>query len=100
MVVKPLHFITRGKKGILQPAIKCRGREYLRIIYGPNYDAPENLSRLKQRGLGRKRSMASREFALGLEALYRFVEFAPATRIHQAVFGVLALESEPVDPSL
>lgn len=100
MVVKPLQFIARGKKGVLQPAIKCRGREYLRIIYGPNYDAPENLDRLKKRGLGRKRSMASREFALGLEALFRFVEFAPATRVHQAVFGVLAMESEPVDPTL
>ncbi|HEX6121440.1 MAG TPA: polynucleotide kinase-phosphatase [Dongiaceae bacterium] len=100
MVVKPLQFIARGKHGLLQPAIKCRGREYLRIIYGANYDAPENLDRLKKRGLGRKRSMASREFALGLEALYRFVEFAPATHVHQAVFGVLALESEPVDPCL
>jgi protein phosphatase len=100
MVVKPLDFAARGGRGLLQPAIKCRGREYLRIIYGPNYDAPENLERLKKRGLGRKRSLASREFVLGLEALHRFVEFAPATHVHQAVFGVLALESEPVDPAL
>jgi protein phosphatase len=100
MVVKPREFIARGKRGLLQPAIKCRGREYLRIIYGPDYDRPENLSRLKQRGLGTKRSMAIREFALGLEALHRFVEHAPLTRVHQCVFGVLAMESEPVDPRL
>ncbi|WP_157215357.1 polynucleotide kinase-phosphatase [Flavisphingomonas formosensis] len=100
MVVKPLDFIARGQKGPLQPAIKCRGREYLRIIYGPDYDRPENLSRLKKRGLGHKRSMAMREFALGLEALHRFVEHAPLTRVHQAVFGVLAMETEPVDPRL
>jgi protein phosphatase len=100
MVVKPLDFIARGKKGLLQPAIKCRGREYLRIIYGPHYDRPENLERLKKRGLGHKRSMALREFALGLEALHRFVEHAPLTRVHQCVFGVLAMESEPVDPRL
>ena len=100
MVVKPVSFIARGKKGLLQPAIKCRGREYLRIIYGPGYDRPENLDRLKKRGLGQKRAMAIREFALGLEALYRFVEHAPLTRVHQCVFGVLAMESEPVDPRL
>jgi len=100
MVVKPLDFVTRGGRGLLQPAIKCRGREYLRIIYGPDYDQPENLLRLKKRGLGQKRSMALREFALGLEALHRFVEHAPLTRVHQCVFGVLAMESEPVDPRL
>ena len=100
MVVKPLDFVARGKRGLLQPAIKCRGREYLRIIYGPHYDRPENLARLKGRGLGQKRSMALREFALGLEALERFVEHAPLTRVHQCVFGVLAMESEPVDPRL
>lgn len=100
MVVKPLSFIARGKRGLLQPAIKCRGREYLRIIYGPDYDRPENLARLKKRGLGQKRAMAIREFALGLEALRRFVEHAPLTRVHQCVFGVLAMETEPVDPRL
>ncbi len=100
MVVKPLDFIARGKKGLLQPAIKCRGREYLRIIYGQHYGRPENLERLKKRGLGHKRSMALREFALGLEALHRFVEHSPLTRVHQCVFGVLAMESEPVDPRL
>jgi protein phosphatase len=100
MVVKPLSFIAGGKKGLLQPAIKCRGREYLRIIYGPDYDRPENLERLKKRGLGQKRAMAIREFALGLEALRRFVEHAPLTRVHQCVFGVLAMETEPVDPRL
>ena len=100
MVVKPASFIARGKRGLLQPAIKCRGAEYLRIIYGPDYDRPENIVRLKARGLGQKRSMAMREFALGLEALHRFVEHAPLTRVHQCVFGVLAMESEPVDPRL
>lgn len=100
VVVKPLSFVARGERGMLQPAIKCRGREYLRIIYGPDYDRPEHLERLKQRGLGHKRSMALREFALGLEALHLFVEHAPLTRVHQCVFGVLAMESEPVDPRL
>lgn len=100
MVVKPLDFVARGGRGLLQPAIKCRGREYLRIIYGPHYDSPEILQRLRKRGLGHKRSMALREFALGLEALKRFVEHAPLTRVHQCVFGVLAMESEPVDPRL
>lgn len=100
MVVKPLAFVARGGKGLLQPAIKCRGREYLRINYGPDYDRPENLARLRKRGLGQKRSMALREFALGLEALHRFVDHSPLTRVHQCVFGVLAMESEPVDPRL
>lgn len=100
MVVKPYDFITYGTKGVLQPAVKCRGKEYLRIIYGPEYDAPENLERLKNRSLSRKRSLAIREFALGLESLERFVKKEPLRRIHESVFGVLALESEDVDPRL
>jgi protein phosphatase len=100
MVVKPLDWIIRGKKGLVQPAVKCRGKEYLRIIYGPDYDSEENLSRLRNRGLGRKRSLALREFALGIEALERFVRKEPLRRVHECVFGVLALESEPVDPRL
>ena len=100
MVVKPLDFVVRGSKGLVQPAVKCRGREYLRIIYGPDYDAEENLSRLRNRGLGAKRSLALREFALGIEALERFVRKEPLRRVHECVFGVLALESEPVDPRL
>lgn len=100
MVVKPLDFITQGKKGLTQPAIKCRGREYLRIIYGPDYDTEKNLQRLRNRHLGRKRSLAIREFSLGIEALERFVRREPLRRVHECVFGVLALESEPVDPRL
>jgi protein phosphatase len=100
MVVKPKTFIARGKRGLVQPAVKCRGREYLRIIYGPDYTAPENLERLRERGLGTKRSMALREFALGVEALERFARGDPLYRVHECVFGVLAMESEPVDPRL
>jgi protein phosphatase len=100
MVVKPLDFVVRGPRGLVQPAVKCRGREYLRIIYGPEYDAPENLVRLRSRGLGGKRSLALREFALGVESLERFVRQEPLRRVHECVFGVLALESEPVDPRL
>lgn len=100
MVVKPMDFITRGADGLLQPALKCRGREYLRIIYGPDYDEPKNLERLRRRGLSAKRSLASREFCLGVEALMRFVGMQPLRLVHECVFGVLALESEPVDPRL
>ncbi len=100
MVVKPRQFVAGGAKGLLQPAVKCRGREYLRIIYGPEYTFAENLSRLRRRGLGAKRSLALREFALGIEALERFVRREPLRRVHECVFGVLALESEPVDPRL
>ena len=100
MVVKPLDFIARGKRGLVQPAVKCRGQEYLRIIYGPEYTFNDNLSRLRSRGLGAKRSLALREFALGIEGLERFVRHEPLRRVHECVFGVLALESEPVDPRL
>ena len=100
MVVKPLDFIMRGPKGLLQPAVKCRGREYLRIIYGPEYTAPANLVRLRARGVGAKRNLALREFALGVEGLTRFVQGEPLRRVHECAFGVLALESEPVDPRL
>ena len=100
MVVKPMEGIVRGRRGIMQPGIKCRGPEYLRIIYGPEYRLPENLERLRKRSLGRKRGLALREFALGVEALERFSRGEPRWRVHECVFGVLALESEPVDPRL
>ena len=100
MVVKPLDFVARGRRGIAQPAVKCRGPEYLRIIYGLEYTLPENIERLRSRGLRIKRSLALREFALGIEGLERFVRKEPLRRVHECVFGVLALESEPVDPRL
>jgi len=101
MVVKPLDALTRTAEGrLVQPGIKCRGREYLRIIYGPEYTRPDNLTRLRRRFLNHKRSLAIREYALGLEALDRLAEGEPLWRVHEAVFGVLALESEAVDPRL
>ncbi|MFF9125295.1 polynucleotide kinase-phosphatase [Streptomyces sp. NPDC014889] len=101
MVVKPLGALVRGETGrLVQPGIKCRGREYLRIIYGPEYTRPDNLARLRHRSLHHKRSLAIREYALGLEALDRLADGEPLWRVHEAVFGVLALESEPVDPRL
>jgi protein phosphatase len=100
MVVKPAQTVHRGPKGLAQPGIKCRGPEYLRIIYGPEYSIPANLARLRVRNVGRKRALALREFALGIEALERFVAGEPLYRVHECVFGVLALESEPVDPRL
>ncbi|MFI0812348.1 polynucleotide kinase-phosphatase [Streptomyces echinatus] len=101
MVVKPLGALVRDPEGrLVQPGIKCRGREYLRIVYGPEYTRPDNLARLRQRFLNHKRSLALREYALGLEALDRLAGGEPLWRVHEAVFGVLALESEPVDPRL
>jgi len=100
MVVKPLDFVSRKGGKLLQPALKCRGREYLRIIYGPEYTLPENLERLRRRGLARKRSLALREYALGIEGMERFVRREPLRRVHECAFGVLALESDPIDPRL
>ncbi len=100
MVVKPAAGLVRGPRGLAQPGVKVRGREYLRIIYGPDYAEPGNLARLRDRNLGRKRSLALREYALGIEALERAAAGEPLWRVHEAVFGVLALESEPVNPRL
>ena len=100
MVVKPHASLVRDGRRIVQPGVKCRGPEYLRIIYGPEYLEPRNLARLRGRFLGRKQSLALREYALGLEALERFVAHEPLYRVHESVFAVLALESEPVDPRL
>ena len=100
MVVKPLANLVRGPKGLVQPGLKVRGREYLRIIYGPDYTLPQHLSRLRARSLGHKRSLALREYALGLEALTRLALGEPTWRTHEPVFAILALEAEPVDPRL
>jgi protein phosphatase len=100
MVVKPIDFVSDGPHGLVQPALKSRGPEYLRIIYGAEYTLPEHLQRLRQRSLASKRSLALKEFALGVEGLERFVKREPLRRVHACVFGVLALESEPIDPRL
>jgi protein phosphatase len=100
IVVKPHAGVVRAARGLVQPGIKVRGREYLRIIYGPDYTEESHLARLRDRSLGHKRSMAAREYALGLEALDRVVRREPLWRVHQAVFAILAMESEPVDPRL
>lgn len=100
MVVKPLAGLVRTPKGLAQPGLKVRGREYLRIIYGPDYPLEANLARLRERNLGAKRSLALREYALGLESLERLARAEPLWRVHEPVFAVLALESDPVDPRL
>ena len=100
MVVKPMDFIPAGKHDRIQPAVKVRGVEYLRIIYGPEYNLPANMERIKPRSLRKKRSMALRESALGLEGLKRFIEREPLSQVHQCAFAVLALETEPIDPRL
>ena len=100
MVVKPFDFIAHKGTELLQPAVKCRGKEYLRIIYGPEYTLKNHLQRLKKRSLTKKRNLALNEFSLGMESLERFVRREPLYRVHECVFGVLALESEPVDPRL
>ena len=100
IVIKPLQFLAKGKRGYVQPALKCRGQEYLRIIYGPEYSRPEHLDRLRSRGLSTKRHIAMREFFLGLEGLDRFVSQAPIRHVHECALGILALECEPVDPRL
>lgn len=100
MVVKPAGSYVLGKRAPVQPGLKVRGREYLRLVYGPDYTEPRNLSRVRQRRIASKRSLALREYALGLEALDRLAEGEPLWRVHECVFAVLALESEPVDPRL
>ncbi|MEO1625845.1 MAG: polynucleotide kinase-phosphatase, partial [Bacteroidota bacterium] len=100
MVVKPMDAICHGPNGLVQPAIKCRGKEYLRIIYGADYDEEKNLRLLRKRGLSAKRNLAFKEFALGIEALERFVRKDSLREVHACVFGLLALESEGVDPRL
>lgn len=100
MVVKPAGNLTRTAKGLAQPGLKVRGQEYLRLIYGPDYTEPANFDRLRNRNLGHKRSLALREYALGLESLERLARNEPLWRIHECVFAVLALESDPIDPRL
>ena len=100
MVIKPETFTAPARRGLAQPAIKCRGPEYLRIIYGPEYNLPPNIERLRRRNLAVRQSQALKEFALGIEALQRFINREPLHRIHQCAYAILSLESDPADPRL
>ena len=100
MVVKPNSFIAQSPRTMVQPAVKCRGPEYLRIIYGPEYNLPQNIDKVRRRSLRGKQALAIREFALGIEGLERFVQAKPLHEVHQCAFAVLALETESTDPRL
>ena len=100
MVVKPTSFIAQSPRTLVQPAVKCRGPEYLRIIYGPEYNLPQNIDKVRRRSLRGKQALALREFALGVEGLERFVMGKPLHEVHQCAFAVLALETEATDPRL
>lgn len=101
MVVKPLDFITKNDKGqVLQPAIKVRGREYLRIIYGMDYLEPHNLKVLKKRSVKGKMKNALKEFHLSIESVRRFMEKDSLERIHECVLASLSYENDEIDPRL
>ena len=100
IVIKPQQFLPKNKGKLVQPAIKVRGREYLRIIYGMDYTDKDQLARLKKRNPSKKMKHALQEFALGLEGIERFVQGESVARIHECVLATLALESDAVDPRL
>lgn len=100
IVIKPMNFITKHQGKLIQPAIKVRGREYLRIIYGMDYTDPAQLAKLKKRNSQKKMRHALQEFSLGVEGISRFVSQQNTTRIHACVLATLALESDAVDPRL
>ncbi|WP_339168808.1 polynucleotide kinase-phosphatase [Paenibacillus sp. FSL R5-0341] len=100
IVIKPETFRAWNNNKIIQPAIKVRGRAYLHIIYGMDYLAPENLSRLRKRKTSKKERHALMESVLGMEGIERFIRREPVERIHECVLATLSLESERVDPRL
>ena len=69
--------------------MKCREREYLRIIYGAEYSRDEHMKILKNRSLGRKRSLGLREFGLGVASLDLFVKKYPLRKVHECVYIAL-----------
>ncbi len=83
MLVKTIESIVTGKRGLGRPGVKCRGPECLRIIYGSDYPALSDLERLGERGPGKDRFPARREFALGIEVREHFVAAEPLHRVHE-----------------
>jgi protein phosphatase len=96
VVIKPLCFVPRGRRGFAQPALKCRGKEHLRLVYGPEYDLPENLVRMIDREAladrRRKHRRILRQAALSVEAVERFVRQEELSRVRECVRAVLSLE--------
>ncbi|MBY3433541.1 polynucleotide kinase-phosphatase [Rhizobium laguerreae] len=100
IVVKPHSFTVVQGRDMIQPALKVRGLDYLRIIYGVDYSLEENLVRLRDRATRSKRARAIKEHALGVEALDRLVRGEPLRRVHECVAAIIGLESDPSDPRL
>jgi len=85
IVVKPTTLAASGLHGPVQPALKVRGEEWLRGVYGSGYREPESLGPLRERSLGTKRARAIGQFALGIEALERFVAGEPRERVEECL---------------
>lgn len=81
IVVKPTTPAAAGLRGPVQPALKVRGGEWLRRVYGEDYRRPATLDALRERNLTTKRARAIGQFALGLESLERFVAGEPRGRV-------------------
>jgi hypothetical protein len=100
VVIKPMAVISTGRRGgTVQPGVKCRGREHLRLVYGPEYDRNEYLEALRERSAfshrRQKHRGVLRQFALSLEAVKRFVQSESVDRIQECVVGIAALERSP-----
>lgn len=90
MVIKPLHFTEFNNDALVQPAIKCRGKDYIRMVYGPNY--LNHLDALRQRVTTTKERLAFFEFALGTEGLKRLIDQKPTSQVLECFIATLALE--------
>ncbi len=96
LVVKPLFGVPRGRRGLAQPAIKCRTPEHLRLVYGPEYDLIENRWQLVNRdALNHRREKHKRvlkQFALSIDGVEHFVDGEPTKAVETCVRALLSLE--------
>jgi protein phosphatase len=101
MVVKPHDLISKGRRGYAHPAVICRGPEYLRIILRTGVFVAKEFGAASLARPGRRIDLLPA--LVSRSALSRsnvFVLKEPLHRTQECAFGVLALESEFVDPRL
>ena len=89
IVVKPSAPAFSGVRGPVQPALKVRSESWLARVYGSAASDEGGLERLRTRSLATKRARALSQFALGVEALERFVAGRDRTSVDACLDAIL-----------
>lgn len=94
-------FIEKNDEGeTILPMMKVRGKDYLRIIYGINYNDDKYIHQLRYRNVSKKRFLHYKQTALAVESVKLFANGESFDKWHDYVFANLCLGNVVTDHRL